>query len=62
MCVMKNKISTKFKRALLAWATNTSYDQKRDFQNIYIEYYRFITLELTFSNSYNCWPSMTHEV
>ena len=36
--------------------------KKRVFPNWQIEYYRIILLGLTFSNSHNFGPSMTHEV
>jgi hypothetical protein len=49
-------------QALLIWSTSTSPDQKRVFPNFQIEYYRIITLGITFSSSHNFRASMTREI
>jgi hypothetical protein len=53
---------TWFARTALIWSASTGPNQKRDFQNLQIGYYRIIILGIMLSSDHSFEPSMTHEV
>jgi hypothetical protein len=59
---VKSTHHARFPRATLIWTTSTSPDQKRDFPNSQIEYFRVFILEQIFSIDHNFRLSMTYEV
>jgi hypothetical protein len=55
-------MNTWFTRALLIWSTSTSYDNKRDFKVLQIEYCRQNLSRVDFLNGDGFGPSMAHDI